>query len=461
MHQKTKYELPSHDCYGRRAATGTKIASVALATTLAVFSVAAVQGDPELDADARAASPAIIRANGHTHEGLIHGRVTTTDGSIYEGRLRWGDEEEALWGNYFNGFKDDNPWVAYAPPERLPTERLSIDLFGIELASWERKTDLGRPFMARFGDIVRIEPRGRDIQVTLKSGAVFDLDRFAADDLADGVRVWDNTHGTVDIGESRIRSIELVAPAHPGADSDPYPDPDPGPDPLHGTVHTTQGDFNGLVQWDREKAVGADELEGNTPDGARSLRFDTITSIARHSHDSARVTTLDGRDIVLGNTRDGGNRGIYVDDRRYGRVLISWDTFERIVFSPGDTGPAYDDYPPGRPLKGDVITRSGRRFSGRLVYDLDESETTETLDAPSLGVDYTIPFGLIGSIVLPELRGTQNSTVTLLSGEALQLEPAGDLGAGNAGMLIFMADGQHPEYVTWTDVRQVIFDPAP
>jgi hypothetical protein len=26
---------------------------------------------------------------------------------------------------------------------------------------------------------------------------------------------------------------------------------------------------------------------------------------------------------------------------------------------------------------------------------LDESETTETLDAPSQGVDYTIPFGLI------------------------------------------------------------------
>jgi len=37
----------------------------------------------------------------------------------------------------------------------------------------------------------------------------------------------------------------------------------------------------------------------------------------------------------------------------------------------------------GRPLTGKVITRSGRRLAGRLVYDLDESETTETLDAPS------------------------------------------------------------------------------
>jgi hypothetical protein len=71
----------------------------------------------------------------------------------------------------------------------------------------------------------------------------------------------------------------------------------------------------------------------------------------------------------------------------------SRDAFERVDFSPGGTGPAYDVSPPGHPLTGSVITRSGRHLVGRLVYDLDESETTETLDAPSQGVDYTIPFG--------------------------------------------------------------------
>ena len=34
--------------------------------------------------------------------------------------------------------------------------------------------------------------------VHFKSGTVFDLDRFGDDDLADGVRVWDATHGVVD-----------------------------------------------------------------------------------------------------------------------------------------------------------------------------------------------------------------------------------------------------------------------
>ncbi len=384
------------------------------------------------------------------HAGLLYGRVTTDDGAIYEGRLRWGGDEEALWGNYFKGFKDENPWVRYAPPERP-----SIEVLGIEIAGWERQKDLGRPFMARFGDIARIEPRGRDIRVILKSGAVFVLDRFAADDLADGVRVWDGTRGVVDLGEQQIRSVEHLSAPRFGA----------GPYPLHGTVRTRQGDFTGFVQWDREACVGSDELDGHTADGELSLRFDTIRSIARRSPDSALVTRLQGREIELSGIREvgGGDGGIYVDDPRYGRVLISWDAFERVDFSEGGAGPAYGDFPPGRPLTGSVITRSGRRLTGRLVYDLDESETTETLDAPSQGVDYTIPFGLVASIVPTSLeeRGVQRAKVTLNSGEALQLERTGDLGEGNAGLLIFQDGRQSPEYVPWTDVEQVDLDHPP
>ena len=70
---------------------------------------------------------------------------------------------------------------------------------------------------------------------------------------------------------------------------------------------------------------------------------------------------VDGREIVLSGTREAGhgNLGIYVDDRRYGRVLISWDAFERLDFSPSGSGPAYGDFPPGHPLTGSVTTRAG------------------------------------------------------------------------------------------------------
>jgi hypothetical protein len=407
-----------------------------------------------------ATTPSTAPAAGETHPaaeahpGFLYGRITTVDGASYEGRLRWGGDQEAFWGDYFNGSKDENLWIAHTPLER-PKERRPIKIFGFEIAHWGSPNDVDRQFMARFGEIARIEARGDEVRVTLKSGTVFALDRFFASDFDDGVRVWDGRRGVVDLDSLRIRTIELLPTARPGA----------APDPLHGTVRTRQGDFTGFVQWDREEGTALDELDGRTADGELKLRFDTIRSIARRSRDSSLVTLRDSREIVLSDTREvgRGNRGIYVDDRRYGRVLISWDAFERVDFSPGGSGPAYGDFPPGGPLTGSVTTRAGRRLAGRLVYDLNESETAETLDASSQGVDYTIPFGLIASIVPPgrEERGARRARVTLHNGEELQLERTGDLGDRNGGMLIFVDGRQRPEYVPWADVEQVDFDRPP
>ena len=123
---------------------------------------------------------------------------------------------------------------------------------------------------------------------------------------------------------------------------------------------------------------------------------------------------------------------------------------------------AKSDFARGRPLTGSVTTRAGRALAGRLVYDLEESETSETLDAPFQGVDYTLPFGLIASLALPgrEERGAR-PRVTLHGGEELQLDLAGDLGEGNGGMLVFVEGRERPEYVPWADVGQVVFDPPP
>jgi hypothetical protein len=181
------------------------------------------------------------------------------------------------------------------------------------------------------------------------------------------------------------------------------------------------------------------------------------------------VTLQDGSAIVLSGTRSvgEGNAGIYVDDMRYGRVLIPWDVFERADFSSvggvGDSGPSYEDYPTGGPLMGAVTTRTGQSLVGRLVYDLDESETIETLDAPSGGVNYTIPFGLVASIALPggEARAGGLATVVLHSGEELRLDRTGDLGDGNAGLLVFIAGTDRPEYVPWAEVDRIDFDSPP
>jgi hypothetical protein len=438
--------------------TRSTIAGAAIAIVLIFLALAVIYWVREQGVNRAAPSPAITTSTepvvSEDCQSFLHGRLTTDDGATYEGRLRWRGDKEAFWGDYFSGFKDKNPWVAHVPPEQLKKSR-PLKIFGIEIAHWESQNDLGRPFMARFGDIARIEANGRDLWVTLKSGTVFHLDRFDANDFDDGMRVWDDRRGVVDFDEAQIRSIEFLNSGRPGTVSDR----------LHGTVRTRHCEFTGFVQWDRKECVGSDELDGRTAAGEVSLRFNTIRAIARNSRDSARVTLLDGREILLSDTREVGrdNRGIYVDDPRYGRVLVSWDAFERVDFTPGGSGPAYDDFPPGRPLMGNVTTRAGRHLTGRLVYDLDESETTETLDTPSRGVNYNIPFGMISSIVFAdrEERGMQHAQVTLQSGEVLQLERTGDLGEANAGMLIFVNGRDLPEYVRWTDVEQVDFDRRP
>ena len=93
------------------------------------------------------------------------------------------------------------------------------------------------------------------------------------------------------------------------------------------------------------------------------------------------------------------------------------------------------------------------------MYDLDESETTETLDAALEGVDYNIPFSLITSIVP---RGNDSSagraTVILHDGEQVHLERTGDLGEKHAGVLIFVNGGERPEYVPWPAVEKIDFD---
>ena len=344
----------------RQRLTGTIIGRRA-ALALAGLGLAAGYWTVLQNADQSATPPprAVSTAVPAIHSSFLQGRITAVDGATYQGRLRFGGNEEAFWADYFNGVKKGNPWAGLVPQGAL------------------REVDLGRPIMARFGDIAKIEAKGRHLWVTLKSGNRYHLARYAADDFADGLRIWDDQGEVVTLNERRVRTIEFFPANGAGADA---------PVRLHGTVRTREGDFTGFVQWNRREGLGLDALDGRSSTGELvSVPFQTIRSIARQSHNNSRVALLDGREVVLFGTREvgAGNGGMYVDDARYGRVLVSWDAFMRVDFSEGaSSGPAYTDFPVGGPLTGTVTTHGGRSLTGRLVFDLDESQTTETLECP-------------------------------------------------------------------------------
>ena len=389
-----------------------------------------------------AAAPPLAAAEA---DGYIYGKITTRDGTTYQGRLRW-DDEEAFWGDFFNSSKEDNPWVELVPRAQRGDQRHKVEVFGFELASFGDLHGDTRQFVVRFGDLARIEPHaGESVVVTLKNGTKLRLEG-GSNDVESKVRVWDPAAGEVGVEWRRIRAIELLAAPAKLAVADPR---------LHGTVVTRSGKFTGFIQWDQEECLGSDELDGETNDGDVSLRMGTIRSIERRSSGSSKVTLMDGRKLVLSGTNDvdDDNRGIYVEDPRYGRVLIDWDAFERVDFTPGGSGPGYGAYAPGKPLTGMVTTAEGRKLVGRLVFDLDESETTEMLDGGRNDIEYSIPLALVARV---EPRG-DTSRVTLQSGEELVLGDTVDVSDDNAGMLIFEPGSQKPTFVRWDAVERVDF----
>lgn len=392
------------------------------------------------------------------HPSLLYGRVTMSGGAVYEGRLRFGGDQEAFWGDAFNGQRADNLWVRHVPPSRLRRTTHPVSILGVEVAEDEDEVPLTRPMMARLGDLARIEVQGRRIGVTLKSGAAMDVDYDEANDFDDGVRVWDAREGVVDLNAQWIKVIEFL-PA-------PEPTSNPAPARLYGVMRTRGGEFKGFIQWNRRASLADDTLHVGAGEDA-DIRFGRVRAIVRRSPTSASVILDDGSEIPASEPGDVGRatRGTYVEDPRYGRVLVPWHEFERIDFSEGGPGPSYRDFAPGGPIRGRVIANDGRALEGRLVFDLDESEVTETLDAPVKGIDYSIPFALVAAIDLTGRDGgaaPDHVAVTLVSGEELRFDRSGDLSSANGGLLVFGEDSGAAQYLQWAEVRRIeIGSPAP
>jgi hypothetical protein len=389
--------------------------------------------------------PAIAAEVPAQGNGLLYGRVTTQGGDAYEGRLRW-DDEEASWGDLFHASKREPDWIEDAPRDAL-RERNNIEILGLRIGTHWGRADYNRQFIARFGDLRRIDVRGNDrAVVTLKSGATFAIEG-GSNDIGGTIVVWDREAGEMRLRWNRIESIEFRS-APPGA---------AGPQRLLGSVRTREGTFSGAVQWDQEECMPEDVLDGETEDGDAKIAFGDIRAIERVSSRAARVELRGGRAFDLRGTNDVNdeNRGIYVDDPRWGRVLISWKAFARADFSAGAL-PGYDEFPAGKRLAGTVTGGKGRTYRGRIVFDLDESETWELLNGERDGIEYLIPFSKIASIVP---RGWDRSAVRLRDGSEIELEGGTDVGSDNAGVLVYPDSGGRPDYVAWDDVERIEFEP--
>jgi len=404
-----------------------------------------------------ATGPALLAPDAQArtdNQGFIYGRVVTDSGREYTGFLRWGDEE-VFWDDLFHSVKEEMPYIDLVADEfdRDRDRKRSKRSRRISILKWVvdiEDDDFGgnRILVARFGDIESIEPTSNGAILHMKTGSEYEVEGYA-NDVSSEIHVSDGTLGDIDLRWHRIDRIEFM----------PAPrDADPGVERLYGKVETDAGDFEGFIQWDKEECISIDELDGETRDGDVSIEFGKIRAIERRGSGGSLVVLKDGRELRLRGTNDvnDDNRGIMVEDPRYGRVTIYWDAFDKVTFMDGKgSGRAYDDYKPKGELRGTVKTRNDDTYTGRLVLDLDESEDWEVLNGSLRDIDFDSPLSMIKTI---SPKRWDESEVEFIGGDKLVLEEGQDVTENNDGVLVFTDDDRDPIYLEWEEIREIRLD---
>ncbi len=382
------------------------------------------------------------------NQGFLYGRVVTKSGTEYVGFLRWGTQESS-WDDLFNSVKEDLPFYEYlnrGEADRSRGRGTRVRVFDREMRVDARRPS-SRQFISRFGDIASIEPRRRgSTNVVMRNGSEYEVSGGSSD-VSDAIHVADASLGEIDLRWDRIELIEFMA-APRGAD--------PGVLRLYGTVETREGDFEGFIQWDQDEGLGTDRLDGDTEDGDVAIRMGSIRTIERLSRRASMVTLNDGRELRLEGSNDVNeqNRGIMVEDERFGRVTVHWQSFEQATFSePESSGRGFADYAPLGDLDGTVIDKDGQRYSGRIVFDMDESEGWEMLNGNFNGIEFNIPLVRVASV--EPIRGGA-TRVVLVNGETLTLGDTHDVGENNSGALVF--EGREPTHIAWRNIDRIEFN---
>lgn len=391
--------------------------------------------------------------------GFIYGKLTTIDGDTYEGPLRWG-KEEVYWTDMFNASKERNDNIDYLSRDDLRRleryyERRNSN-FGDRVAGWfdsrwndsRWNNDYLHQFSCQFGELKSIRMSGRKyVDIELQNGDKFEVNGDGYNDIGSDIKIVDQEIGEMVFRWSRIDKIEFM--------NTPNKLDDKFGEPLYGTVDTYGGTFTGYVQWDHDERVDTDKLDGDTYDGDVSISFGKLKSIERDGNRSI-VVTNSGREMELRGSNDvnSENRGIIVTTE-FGRVDIPWREFRKVTFSKGNGKmKSYSEFKNQKELTGTVKTAGGDTFTGRIVYDLDETFDYEVLQGKDDDIEYIIPFRYIQKIVP---KNYDNSYVVLKSGEKLSLGDAQDVSDKNTGLLVFEGKGD-PRYLLWNDIDEVTFN---
>ena len=386
---------------------------------------------------------------------LLYGRVTTADGEVVEGFIRW-DRNEAALGDVLDGFREIST-ENVREAERLDPdfaarqrEARSLVAFGMRL-TWDEDDQSDPPSSRagiRFAHVASIEVLDRQsARLELISGETLTF-RSASTDLGSGLRELAITQDDGTERTFRWRSLERVDFFPAPADASP-----PQARRLYGTVTTWEDvELAGNIAWDLDEILSTDILDGRAEGRDREIPFGDIAAVEWESDRSARVVLRSGEEVVLRGTNDVNrdNRGIEISSPAFGRAVIRWEDFQRVRFEePVDTSSPEPTYPPGAPIRGTVYAVDGRVLEGVVRWNNQASQLWESVRGRHADAQLAVEFGAIS---LLSKAGDDQVEVTLLNGSTFVLDETDsfDPELGSRGVFV-TADGRPTRLVLWRD----------
>ncbi|MBN2184945.1 MAG: hypothetical protein JW746_06420 [Candidatus Krumholzibacteriota bacterium] len=390
-------------------------------------------------------------AAGADSDGRIYGKLTTVDGDIFEGMIRW-DKNEGSWVDFLNGNKELSDRKS-SSHRKYRERRKKIKIFGILLGYTDSNSFYSNRSQSgiRMGHIETLEVLDDNtVLLTLKSGKTLELESGSTD-IGTGNReivIEDAQEGEIGFDWDDLDRIDFMQ-APSGLNSI-------FGERLYGTVTTRRDDeFTGWIAWDIDESFTSDIIDGKEKHRNRKIKFGKIASIERHSSDSSVILMKNGSEFRLRGTNDvdRSNRGIIVTDMALGEVNIGWNDFERLDLKKPAKNYSYDQFDCGTYIEGTVFTSDGEEYTGRIRWDSDEEYTWEYIDGDYHDIDMDIEFSNIAEI---EKSGSRSSIVTLWDGRSFRLRGSNDVDDDNKGIFIEMENGDDSE-IYWDDFEKVTF----
>lgn len=388
----------------------------------------------------------VFGLSAQTYNCNLYGSITTVDGDIYKGPIRWNDEEVFLT-DIFNSQKIENPYVKYLENK----DRSKHDLKGRN--RWfedeaSRENKYARKFECRFGDIKSISVTGYEsVNLELKTGKFINLSG-GSNDLGNQVWILDNELGLVKVEWNRIDVVNFFTPDKQITES--------FGDPIYGKITSTIGEFEGFIQWDHDERLLSDKLDGRSKDGDLDIPFSRIKKIQKTKYGSL-ISLSSGRELELKNSNDvnSGNRGVIVTIPSVGRIDFTWKHFLSLELLPIPKARinCYSEFKETERLYGKVTTKENEVYEGVIVYDLDEAMDSEILNGLNDNLDFSIPFKNINKI---EPKSYDYCLIELNTGEHLYLGDRTDVSSSNAGVIVFKGENEY-ETIKWINIKLIEF----